>query len=138
MVALGLILLVVSGAVTLGVVLSNTDATSASAFGVTLSNVSVGGLFLAGVVAGAVLMLGLSLMLAGGARKRARRVETKRTVHDVRTEKEQLEEENAELRARLTSDPYPPGDTSADTPYTSTGQPDAASGRHTRRGVFHK
>jgi hypothetical protein len=106
-VVLGLLLVLLSGALALGVVLSNTDPVSASAFGVTLSNVSVGGLFLVGAVTGVVLMLGLVMLLAGAARKRSRRVATKRQVRNVRSEKEQLAEENAELRARL-ADPYPP------------------------------
>lgn len=102
MFALGLVLLVVSGVFTLGVVLSNTDPVpAASAFGVSLKNVSIGGLFLAGAVAGLVLMLGLALMVAGAARKRHRRVETKRTVKGVRSEKEQLEAENSDLRSQL-------------------------------------
>ena len=131
MVALGLILLVLSGALTLGVVLSNTDTTSASAFGVSLSNVSVGGLFLAGAVAGAVLMLGLALMVAGAARKRARRVQTKRVVRDVRTEKEQLEEENAELRSRLAgSEPYPATAQDGRTTEVPT------DGSHAKHGLF--
>lgn len=131
MVALGLILLVLSGALTLGVVLSNTDTTSASAFGVSLSNVSVGGLFLAGAAAGAVLMLGLALLVAGAARKRARRVQTKRVVRDVRTEKEQLAEENAELRARLAgSEPYP-----ATTQDGRTNEV-TSDGSHAKHGLF--
>ncbi len=105
MVVLGLLLILVSGVVTLGVVLSNTDSVSASAFGVSLSNVSVGGLFLSGVVAGFVLMLGLALLLSGAARKRSRRVAVKREVRSTRSEKEQLTEENASLRAKLADEP---------------------------------
>ncbi len=105
MIVLGLLLILASGAVTLGVVLSNTDSVSASAFGVSLSNVSVGGLFLGGVAAGFVLMLGLALLLSGAARKRSRRVAVKREVRSTRTEKKQLAEENAALRARLADEP---------------------------------
>ena len=110
MVALGLIVLVLSGALTLGVVLSNTDPVTASAFGVSLSNVTVGGLFLVGAVAGLAFMLGLTLMAAGASRRRAKRAHAKRQVRDVRTEKEQLAQENAELRARLDGEPYPTDD----------------------------
>ena len=80
MFALGLVLLVLSGVFTLGVVLSNTDPVSAAAFGVSLDNVSLGGFFLAGAIAGLIFGLALALMLAGAARKRSRRVQTKRTV----------------------------------------------------------
>lgn len=117
MVVLGLLLLLASGAVTLGVVLSNTNSVSAEAFGVSLSNVSVGGLFLAGAAAGAVLLLGLVLVLTGAARKRSRRVATKREVRGVRTEREQLAEENAALRARL-GEPYPADGATATEPVT--------------------
>ena len=132
MVALGLVLLVLSGALGLGVVLSNTDPVSASAFGVTLSNVTIGGFFLLGAATGLIFMLGMVMMAAGASRRRARRVETKRTVSQVRTEKEQLEQENAQLRERLTSDPYPTESTYSDAD-SSTG-----SGRHARGGLFHR
>lgn len=105
MFALGLVLLVLSGVFTLGVVLSNTDpvAASASAFGVSLSNVSIGGFFLAGAVAGLIFGLALALMLAGAARKRSRRVQTKRTVKGVRSEKDELAAENDRLRSELSN-----------------------------------
>jgi hypothetical protein len=101
--AVGLVLLVLSGVAALGVVLSNTDPIpgGAAAFGVTLSNVSVGGLFIAGAVTGLLFGLGLGLMVAGSARQRRRRVETKRTVKGVRSQKQQLEAENEQLRSEL-------------------------------------
>ncbi len=101
MFALGLILLVLSGVATLGVVLSNSSHVDANAFGISLSNVSVGGLFVAGAIAGLIFGVGLGLMVAGAARKRRRRVETKRTVKGVRSEKQQLEVENQQLRSEL-------------------------------------
>ena len=104
MAALGLVLLVLSGIFTLGVVLSNTDPVSASAFGVSLSNVSLGGLFLAGAIAGIIFGIGLGLLVAGSARKRHRKVETKRTIKGTRSEKEQLAVENEELRSRLATE----------------------------------
>jgi hypothetical protein len=58
-----------------------------------------------------------------------RRVQTKRTVRDVRTEKEQLAEENAELRSRLSgSEPYPP----------TTEDVGPADGAGTKHGVFDR
>ena len=134
MVALGLVLLVLSGALTLGVVLSNTDPVSASAFGVSLSNVTVGGFFLVGAVAGLVFMLGLAMMIAGGARKRSRRVQSKRTVRDVRSEKEQLEQENADLRARLDG-PYPSEGSSS---YDGTNDSSVDGGSSQRHGLFRR
>jgi membrane protein implicated in regulation of membrane protease activity len=105
MVVLGLLLLLASTGIALGVVLDNTDEVSASAFGVTLSNVSVGGFFLAGAAIGAAALLGLVLLLMGASRKRSRRVETKQQVKRVRTQKQQLVEENEALRAQL-AEPY--------------------------------
>ena len=103
MFALGLVLLVLSGVSTLGVVLSNTDPVSAAAFGVSLHNVSLGGFFLAGAIAGLIFGLALALMLAGAARKRSRRVQTKQTVKGVRSEKDELAAENDRLRSELSS-----------------------------------
>lgn len=101
MVVLGLILLVLCLVLGAGVALSNTDASSAEAFGVSLSNVSIGGLFLLGTAVGALAMLGLGLMLVGAARKRARKLRIKREVKEVRSEQETLTEENARLQAQL-------------------------------------
>ena len=101
MVVLGLILLVLCLVLGAGITLSNTDPASAEAFGVSLSNVSIGGLFLLGAALGALGMLGLGLMLVGGARKRARKLRLKREVKDVRNEQETLAEENARLQQQL-------------------------------------
>lgn len=101
MFALGLVLVVLSGVATLGVALSNTSHVDANAFGISLSNVSAGGLFVAGAIAGLIFGLGLGLMIAGSARNRRRRIQTKRTVRGVRTEKQQLEAENEQLRGEL-------------------------------------
>lgn len=138
MVALGLVLLVVSGALALGVVLSNTDPITASAFGVTLADVNIGGFFLVGAATGLVFMLGLALMIAGAARRRSRRVQSKRAVKDVRTEKEQLAQENAELRERL-ADPYP-GQNDGLEASTEGGTAASTTGtdRHAKRGLFGK
>jgi hypothetical protein len=58
------------------------------------------------VVVGGIAVLALALLLGGASRKRAHRVETKQQVRRVRSQKEQLLEENAALRAQL-ADPYP-------------------------------
>ena len=118
MIALGIVLAVVSGVFALGVVLSNTSATQAEAFGVSLSNVTLGGLFLAGVVTGAALLIGLTLMLAGAIRKRHRRQAIKSQVKSVQGERAGLADENVRLHEELeeqrrrsvvpvTSNPYP-------------------------------
>lgn len=111
MVALGLVLLVVCAALGAGIVLSNTDAVSAEAFGVTLSNVSVGGLFLLGAAVGALAMLGLAMMLMGGARKRAKHKAHKREVQVTAAENARLQEE---LERTGSVSPYPHGDHAKD------------------------
>lgn len=103
MVVLGLLLLLASGALTVGVLLQNTDAVAVAAFGQTASGLTVGGLFLAGVGTGAIAILGLTMILAGASRRRARRVGLKREMRDVRDERETLAEENARLRDELTA-----------------------------------
>lgn len=127
MVVLGLILLVLCVVLGAGIVLSNTDPSSAEAFGVSLANVSIGGLFLLGAALGAVAMLGLGLMLIGAARKRTRKLRMKREVKEVRSEQETLAEENARLQAQLEAErsPYPADGEVAD------GSSDAR-GKHSR------
>ena len=101
MVVLGLLLLLGAGALTAAVVMANTDTVAVSAFGESATGLTVGGLFLAGVIAGAIAILGLTMMLAGLSRRRARRVGLKREMRDVRDERETLAEENARLRDEL-------------------------------------
>ena len=101
MIVLGVLLLVLAVLFTLGTVFSNGQDAVADIFGVSLSGVSVGGLFLGGVAVGALGMLGLSLLLGGGARKRHKSVERKREVKSVRGQAESLEQENARLRDEL-------------------------------------
>ena len=139
MVALGLLLLLASGALTLGVVMANTDAVSVSAFGQSASGLTLGGLFLAGAVTGAIAILGLTLMLAGASRRRARRVGLKREMRDVRDERETLAEENARLRDELETA------RSAHPAYVdNTVYPEDAVGRHSetdtteRHGLFRR
>jgi len=100
-VALGLVLLVLCVLLILGIVLNNGGPVQAEAFGVTLENVSVGGLFLAGVGVGSLLVFALGLVLVGASRKRAKKVATKREVSHVKGERESLAEDNARLQAEL-------------------------------------
>lgn len=101
MIALGLVLLVLAVLLTLGIALFNGDPSGAEAFGVSLANVSIGGLFLTGVITGVVGAVGLSLMLGGFARGRSKKVRTKRAVKNARGEAETLAEENARLQEQL-------------------------------------
>lgn len=125
MAVLGLFLLIVAGVVTTAMVLQNTDASRASVFGQAV-HASLGGLFLAGVVTGAIALLGLTLMLAGARRRRARRNGLKRQVREAHGERESLTEENARLQRELeasrsgTRQAYPATDTTTDTTTETT------------------
>ena len=101
MVALGLILLVLSGALAAVVALNNTDATSVSAYGYSLSNLNTGELFLFGAITGLVFGLGLAMLIAGAGRRRARRRTLKSEVKAVRSERAELADENARLQEEL-------------------------------------
>jgi membrane protein implicated in regulation of membrane protease activity len=131
MVALGLLLLLASGLLTAALVVQSTDAVHVAALGQSVTGMTVGGLFLAGVITGAVAILGVMLLVAGAGRRRSRRTGLKRQVRDVRGEKETLAEENARLHrdleaARSESGVYPADDTVAH------------DGETTRHGLFHR
>jgi hypothetical protein len=136
MVVLGLLLVLAAGALTVGVVVANTDSATVSAFGQSLSGLTLGGLFLAGAITGAVAILGLTMMLAGMARRRARRVGLRRQMRDERQEKETLAEENARLRSQLDgshsdADVYP-----SDVVRDASGA--GSHSRTTSRGLFRR
>ncbi len=101
MVLVGVLLLVLCLLLAAGIYLPNTDPASFEAFGVTLDNVSIGGLFLVGVTVGALAMLGLGLVLVGSARKRHKKTALKREVRSERGRRETLAEENARLQSEL-------------------------------------
>lgn len=101
MVLLGAILLVVCLVLSAGIFFSNTEAITAEAFGVSLSNVSLGGFFLTGVVIGALAVVAFGMLLGGAARKRRKRAALKREVRTARGEQETLAERNARLEAEL-------------------------------------
>lgn len=102
MIVIGVVLLVLAVLAALGVSLFNGgEVSNAEVFGVSLAHVSVGGLFVAGMITGVVGALGLGLMLSGGARKRHKRVAAKREVKSVRGEASTLAEENTRLQEQL-------------------------------------
>jgi membrane protein implicated in regulation of membrane protease activity len=133
MIVLGLLLLVAAGALTTDLVVKNTDPTTAAAFGQSVSHLTTGRLFLAGVVTGAIAVLGLMLIGAGASRRQTRRAGLKRQVRDARGERETLADENARLQAEL--DAAQQSGTSA---YPT--EEDAAAGRTDveQRGLFNR
>ena len=114
MLPLGLLLVLAGGVAGAAVAMHNTDPATLSAFGQS-HDMTVLGVFLIGAVVGIVVLAGFALMVAGAQARRDRRASH---VADIRTENEQLADENARLRAQ-TADPYP---TDTTTSTTTTGR----------------
>ena len=102
MIVLGVILLLLAALFTLASVFNGSDV-DYKILNVDIEHVSVGGLFMTGLITGAIAMFALSLLLGGGARKRHKAVERKREVKSARGQAETLEQENARLRQELAS-----------------------------------
>lgn len=103
MAVLGLILLAAAGVLTAAVVTSNTDSLSLSLWGVDVSNVTLGVVFVAGMITTVLAVVGLGLLM--GALRRNRR---------LRKERRSLQRENEQLAQRMDSAPppmAPPGPT---------------------------
>jgi len=110
MAILGLLLLFAAGGLTLDVVLQNTSSINIDAVGQTFT-ISTGGLFLAAVITGAVGLLGVTMLLAGVARARRRRLavaESRGASHDLQTDRDRLAAELDLERAGHTSTPLAP------------------------------
>ncbi len=98
MAVLGLILLVAAGVFTAAVVTSNTGAIETNLWGATISNVSLGVVFVAGMLATLVGVAGLLLLT--GAVRRGRR---------LRQERKVLRRENQRLSQQVGTGPGPDG-----------------------------
>jgi uncharacterized membrane protein YedE/YeeE len=94
MLALGLILLIAAGGISVDIVLKNAASMDVSAFGQTISTTQ-GGLFVAGVVAGMVGVLG-ALMLTGGLARAGQRRAASR---DLEKNLEETHGSTAQLKA---------------------------------------
>ncbi len=125
MVVLGLLLVVLSGGLAAGVALSSSDPVVATAFGVSLSNVSVGELFLVGAGAGLVFGLGLIIAVAGAGRRRAQRRGRTLELRAERDRHEALAQQNAELQEQLErTGGAPVAESVAPTPLRRHAEPD--------------
>jgi hypothetical protein len=98
---LGLILLAAAGVLTAAVVTSNTTSLSVELWGVNVSNITVGVVFVAGMITTVLAVVGLGLVM--GALRRGRR---------LRSERRSLRRENQQLVQRVESTDVP-----ADRPY---------------------
>jgi type II secretory pathway pseudopilin PulG len=91
---LGLILLAAAGVLTAAVVTSNTESLSVSLWSVDVSNVTLGVVFVAGMITTVLAVVGLGLLM--GALRRNRR---------LRRERRSLQRENEQLAQRADSTP---------------------------------
>jgi hypothetical protein len=97
MAVLGLILLAAAGVLTAAVVTSNTESLSVSLWSVDVSNVTLGVVFVAGMITTVLAVVGLGLLM--GALRRNRR---------LRKERRSLQRENEQLAQRRDIDSTPP------------------------------
>jgi type II secretory pathway pseudopilin PulG len=110
---LGLILLAAAGVLTAAVVTSNTDSLSVSLWNVDVSNVTLGVVFVAGMITTVLAVVGLGLVM--GALRRNRR---------LRNERRTLQRENEQLAQRMDSTPPPMGPPAPTTPNGPTDRHD--------------
>ncbi|MEO6714606.1 MAG: hypothetical protein ABIM89_14390 [Mycobacteriales bacterium] len=98
MALLGFLLFAASVATAVSIAASNTDAATFAVFGETVTDLSPGGLMLAGVGLGVVGLLGLWMIAAGVRHSRRRRAASRMVVQESRSRVDELEEENIQLR----------------------------------------
>lgn len=105
MAILGLLLLLAAGGLAVDMVVQNTSSISVDAVGQTFS-LSPGWLFVAGAAAGAIALLGLSMLVGGMTRARRRRStlrNTRSSVQDLQDERDRLAVELERERAGRTT-----------------------------------
>ena len=121
MAVLGLILLAAAGVLTAAVVTSNTTALSVDLWGLSVSNLTLGVVFVAGMITTVLGVVGLGLLMGG--LRRARR---------LRAERRSLRRENEQLAQRIESTRpagAPPAAGRGDTPPRAEGATAADAGR---------
>ena len=100
MAILGLLLVLASGGLAVGLLLDNGSTTTVTFYGATY-NVHTDMLFLAGIVTGLVFAIGLGLLFSGFAGARRRRRESMLAERDRERERRELEERNNHLENKL-------------------------------------
>lgn len=105
MAILGLLLLLAAGGLAVDVVVQNTSSISVEAVGTTFT-MSPGWLFVVGLAAGVIGLLGVSLLAAGITRARRRRAalaESRNNLQDLQAERDRLAVELERQRAARTA-----------------------------------
>lgn len=126
MLILGVVLLLATGALTVGMVLGNTHGQKVEVFGYSTAAFSVGELFVIGVVTGVIAGLALAMVLSGMRRSSRKRRERRAELKAKRTREQELQEENARLAREL--DQQRRAGASASAPTTAPGRPDGPGG----------
>src|SRR6059058_3948404 len=125
MVLLGLLLMLGCTALAVDAVVQNTSMMHAIAFNQSITNLSLGALFIAGAVVGLLFALGLA-MFASGLGRASRRRRERRLAEESTAEADSLRMENARLEQELAAE----RDTTAGMPYPSEPIPARTAGRH--------
>jgi predicted phage tail protein len=123
MVLIGLLLMLGCVALAVDAVVQNTAAMHAIAFNQPITDLSLGGLFIAGAVAGLLFALGLA-MFTGGLGRAARRRRERRLADQNTADTESLRAENVRLEQQLAAE------RSGTTVYPSEPTPARSAGRH--------
>ena len=103
MVLIGLLLMLGCIALAVDAVVQNTATMHAIAFNQPITDLTLGGLFIAGAVAGLLFALGLA-MFTGGLGRAARRRRERRLAEQNTAEADQLRAENARLEQQLAAE----------------------------------
>ncbi len=101
MLILGLLLLVASGALTVGLLTSNTTHITVKVFGQHYDKVPIGDVFVIGVCTGVVLIAGLVLFFSGLRRSSRKRKARRQELGAKQSRESALQEENARLAREL-------------------------------------
>jgi uncharacterized membrane protein YcjF (UPF0283 family) len=117
---LGLILLAAAGVLTAAVVTSNTDSLAVDLWSVSVSNVTLGVVFVAGMITTVLAVVGLGLLM-GGLRRNRR----------LRKERRTLRRENEQLAQRVDSTPNDGSARHDDRTYAAPAYTDEHAGRGT-------
>lgn len=133
-VVLGLILLVAAGVLTAAVVTSNTGVVDTDLWGTTIANLSLGAVFVAGMITTLVGVGGLALILVGAQRSRRLRQERRVLRRENRLLSRQIETSDTGETPRVEPD-EDPGDAPRRSPFflrrstASTARPAGTSDR---------
>lgn len=113
----GLILLVAAGVLTTAVVTSNTGAVNTDLWGATISNVSLGVVFVAGMLTTLVAVAGLVLVTAGLRRNRRLRQERRVLRRENQRLSQRVETTDTVVEEDVTDRPEAPADTDHREPF---------------------